>query len=103
MHNWWHDKAVLILKNLKTAMAPNSVILVDEMVLPNSGASFHVTQMDMIMMADLAAMERTEKEWYALLEDAGLKVNHVWVYDTFNRRAIIEAVVPKPAKHGSHL
>jgi demethylsterigmatocystin 6-O-methyltransferase len=37
IHDYPEDKAILILKNTIAAMAPDSVILIDDIVLPDSG------------------------------------------------------------------
>lgn len=37
-------------------------------------------QLDIAMMAGLAAMERSEREWHELLEEAGLVIRGVWRY-----------------------
>ena len=95
LHNWSTDKAILILQRLKEAMVPNSVILIDEIILPDSGAHFHATQMDMMAMVILGAVERTEKEFQKLFHDAGLKFSKIWVYDESVRRAVVGAVLPK--------
>ena len=84
-------------------MAPNSVILIDEMVIPKTGAHFHTTQMDMIMMMNFAAVERTEGEFRALIEEAGLWMNNVYIYDESARHAVVEAVLPRRGRRGSHL
>ena len=76
-------------------MVPNSVILIDEMILPDTGAHFHATQLDMMMMIIVGAVGRTEKEFHKLFHDAGLKLSKVWVYDESVRRAIVGAVLPK--------
>jgi demethylsterigmatocystin 6-O-methyltransferase len=64
----------MILKNILTAMDPDSVILIDEMVLPSSGVQLYAAQIDLTMMASIASTERTEKQWLSLLQSAGLKV-----------------------------
>ncbi|KAJ5933890.1 hypothetical protein N7454_006219 [Penicillium verhagenii] len=38
IHDWEDDKAVQILKNIVPAMAEDSQILIDDVVLPNTGA-----------------------------------------------------------------
>lgn len=58
-------------------MAADSVILIDDMVLPEKGSPWRATQLDMTMLAALAAMERSENQWYALLDKAGLEVMKV--------------------------
>lgn len=94
IHNWSTDKAILILQRLKEAMVPNSVILIDEMIIPDTRAHFHTTQLDMMMMIILGTVERTETEFHKLLHDAGLKLSKIWVYDESVRRAIVGAVLP---------
>jgi len=84
-------------------MAPNSVILIDEMVLPNTGTHWQAAQMDMIMMINLAARERNEKEWNALLDDAGLQLKNIWTYDSSIQHAVIEVVLPERRRRTSNL
>ncbi|CAF9905192.1 MAG: hypothetical protein HETSPECPRED_004907 [Heterodermia speciosa] len=94
IHSWSSDQAILILQRLKEAMVPNSVILIDEMILPDTGAHFHAAQLDIMMMIILGAVERTEKDFQKLLHDSGLKLSKIWVYDESIRRAIVGAVLP---------
>ncbi|KAL2829264.1 hypothetical protein BDW59DRAFT_170655 [Aspergillus cavernicola] len=77
-HDHPDDKCVTILKNIVSAMGPDSVILINDMVLPNSGAHWHVTQVDLTMMTMLAALERTLEQWYELMEKAGLRINKIY-------------------------
>ena len=81
MHDYTDAKCTLILQHIVKVMAENSVILIDDMVLPNRGASSRQMQVDLTMMAGLAAMERTEKQWYAMLDVAGLAVRQICTYD----------------------
>ena len=80
MHDWPDDKCRLILKNTKSAMSQESMLLIDEMVIPSRGASWRATQLDVTMMACLAAQERTLKQFEALLAGAGLKLVQVLKY-----------------------
>ncbi|KAJ6014396.1 hypothetical protein N7540_008987 [Penicillium herquei] len=82
MHDYPEEKAVIILKNLISAFGPDSVILIDDMVLPGSGVHFHATQIDITMMSVLASHERTITQWYALMEKAGLKIKQIYTYNT---------------------
>ncbi|KAJ5729745.1 uncharacterized protein N7483_004253 [Penicillium malachiteum] len=82
MHDYPEEKAVIILKNLISALGPDSVILIDDMVLPGSGIHFHATQIDITMMTTLASHERTITQWYALMEKAGLKIKQIYTYNT---------------------
>ena len=84
-------------------MAQNSVILIDEMVLLDSGVHAQAAQMDMIMMTNFAALERTEKQWCAMLERAGLKIKRFWIYDASLRHGVIEAVLPRRVRVSARL
>ena len=55
-----------------------SRLLIHEMIVPEQGASTFHAMLDMTMMAFNAGMERTEKQWRVLLENAGLRVIKVW-------------------------
>ena len=75
-----------------SAMDKDSVILLDEMVLPDVGAHWQAVQLDILMMSAVAAVERTRKQWYALLEAAGLKVVKIVTYTALLKDSIIVAV-----------
>lgn len=92
MHNYADEKAVTILKNTVAAMGPDSVILIDDMVVPNVGAHWQTTQLDITMMAALGSIERTKDMWYTLAEKAGLKINHIYTYTASLQDSIIEFV-----------
>ena len=92
MHDWPDDKCIIILNQIIKAMDKDSVILIDDMVLPNRGAHWRATQIDLAMMAGLAAMERTEKQWYSMLEAAGLKIKQIYTYTPELRDSVIVAV-----------
>ncbi len=94
LHDYTDDKCLTILKELMAVMNKDSVILIDDMVLPNTGAHWQATQLDLALMTTLAAMERTERDWYSLLDKAGLKVNKVYQYTDQLNDSVIE-VVPK--------
>ena len=74
------------------AMDSNSVILIDDMVIPNKGAHWRTTSLDITMMSGLAAMERSERQWYQLLDSAGLKVTNIYKYTEDLGDSVIVAV-----------
>lgn len=80
MHDWPDEKCLLILGNLKSAMADESVILIDEMILPEKGTHWRAAQLDITMLSCLAALERSKNQWHALIEAAGLKIAKVYTY-----------------------
>ena len=55
-------------------MTENSVILIDEMVLPEKGSPWRAAALDMEMLACLAATERSENDWLRIIDDSGLKL-----------------------------
>ena len=75
LHDWPDSKAREILTNLKPGLVEGySKLLIDENVIPDTGAHWVSTGLDMVMMSVFSASERTEQNWQALLESAGLKV-----------------------------
>ncbi|KAF7528058.1 hypothetical protein G7054_g10243 [Neopestalotiopsis clavispora] len=80
LHDYPDDKALLVLKNTMAAMGPESVILIDDIIIPDKGAHPHATEQDMVMLTTLASIERTQKQWDSLLSSAGLKVIQRSVY-----------------------
>ena len=92
MHDYLNDKCKEILRLIMDAMDENSVILIDEMILPNEGVHWQQAQLDLMVMSTVSAIERSEKEWYALLDDAGLKIRGVHRYTETLHDSIIVAV-----------
>ncbi|KAL4894319.1 S-adenosyl-L-methionine-dependent methyltransferase [Aspergillus ambiguus] len=91
-HDWPDHKCLEILKNIVDVMAPDSYILIDDMVLSNVGVHWQQAQLDMLMMAALGARERTQEQWNKLLQSAGLKINKVYTYTESLKDSIIEAI-----------
>lgn len=73
-------------------MGEESLLLIDEMVLPDSNAHWRATQLDLTMMIGLASMERTNEQWYRLLDSAELKILQIYLYETTLQDSIIVAV-----------
>ncbi|TVY33325.1 Demethylsterigmatocystin 6-O-methyltransferase [Lachnellula occidentalis] len=74
LHDFPDSACQSILSRLRDAMGHHSRILIDEMVLPNSGVNWATTHTDLTMMASFAAKERTQEQWENLLSSAGLKI-----------------------------
>ncbi|KAI4185653.1 MAG: hypothetical protein L6R41_003981, partial [Letrouitia leprolyta] len=80
LHDWDDDSCIRILLSLKGALTPNySKILINELVVPDQGASWSVTSMDWLMLVLGAVKERTERDWRRIIEGAGLKVTGIWM------------------------
>ncbi|OJI98866.1 hypothetical protein ASPVEDRAFT_50464 [Aspergillus versicolor CBS 583.65] len=78
LHDWPDNLGRKILDNLVAAMKPGySKLLVNEDVIPDTGAYWETTSLDIIMM-QIGSGERTERQWRALLESAGLVVVNIW-------------------------
>lgn len=92
MHDYADDKAMIILRQTMKALGPDSVILIDDMIIPSQGAHWQATQLDLAMMAVMAAVERTEKQWRSLLDKAELKIKQIYTYTPELRDSIIVAV-----------
>ncbi|KAI1414908.1 S-adenosyl-L-methionine-dependent methyltransferase [Hypoxylon sp. FL1857] len=93
LEDYLDDKAITIIKNTMLAMAPDSILIIDEMIIPNRGASPRSTSQDMTMMATLASAERTERQWDTLLDRAGLVVLQKTAYNTATGESIIVAAL----------
>ena len=92
MHDYPDDKCVVLLKNTMAAMDNESVIWIDELILSNHNTYYQAAEMDINMMLTLAGAERTEKQWRALLNAAGLTIRKVYTYTEEMRDSIIVAV-----------
>ncbi|RYO43497.1 Demethylsterigmatocystin 6-O-methyltransferase [Alternaria arborescens] len=94
MHDWADKDCVRILSSIIPAMGPESRILIDEVVLPETKVPWQVAMMDLAMMAALGGIERSREDWVKLLESAGLKMVDVHCYDDVRFHSVI-AAVPK--------
>ena len=76
-------------------MSPRSVLLIDELVIPDTGASPFSMQLDITMMASFSSTERTVSHWRSLLGEVGLEVTQVYRYDPELEYSILEARLSK--------
>ena len=91
MHDWPDDKAATILRNIRAAMDPDSRILIDDAVLPDTGANWRSATADLAMMT-FAGKERTEYQWQSLAESAGLRVEQIHTYVASTYTAVLVLV-----------
>ncbi|KAF7198434.1 Amidase [Pseudocercospora fuligena] len=92
IHNWNDEPSVVILSHIRQAMATDSVVIIDDVVMPTVGATWKQASMDIAMMTMLAAMERTKEDFEVLLQKAGLRLRDVWTYDEEYGDSLIVAV-----------
>ncbi|KAK4907421.1 hypothetical protein LTR49_023567 [Elasticomyces elasticus] len=78
-HDWPDTKCADILNSVASAMEPGySKLIINDIVLPNQGASRFAVQSDMNMLALLASMERSDTQWHRLLASAGFEDIKIW-------------------------
>ncbi|KAF2878030.1 O-methyltransferase-domain-containing protein [Massariosphaeria phaeospora] len=92
MHDHADDKCLEILKRVADAMSPKSILLLDEIVVPNKNVEWYVTQTDLAMMVQFSSTERTEDQWRELLGKAGLEVQKITTYTYTFRLSVIAAM-----------
>ena len=92
LHDWPDEKCIEMIRNIRVGMTEDSVLLIDEMVLPENGTSWRAAQMDVLMMSTLAAVERTEAEWRSLFDRAGFKIVKTLAYNPHHHDAVLVAI-----------
>ncbi|KAJ5674339.1 uncharacterized protein N7477_004273 [Penicillium maclennaniae] len=80
LHDHTDENSKKILSNLVPALEKDSLILLDEMVLPSEHVDEASTQADLTMMAFHSSMERSEEQWANLVGAVGLKIKKVVLY-----------------------
>ncbi|KAK8024997.1 S-adenosyl-L-methionine-dependent methyltransferase [Apiospora arundinis] len=83
-----------LLENIKAAMTPESVLLIDEMVLPERGVGFAAACIDMTMLTTFAGMERTEAQWRQTLSEVGLNLMSIHTYFASNYESVMDVRRP---------
>ncbi|KAL9530296.1 O-Methyltransferase [Sphaerulina musiva] len=87
LHDWPNKQAVQILKRVREAMAPDSLLLINETILPDCNVALSSAQADLTMMVSFASLERTQEQFEEILEDAGFELSRVWVPQGFESNA----------------
>ncbi|KAI0469327.1 S-adenosyl-L-methionine-dependent methyltransferase [Xylaria cf. heliscus] len=80
LHDWPDSEAIKIATRVREAMKPGySKFLVHEHVVPPTGPDYEQTALDLIMMTNFGAKERSPAQWSDLLEKkCGLKIVKIW-------------------------
>ncbi|CEN62801.1 hypothetical protein ASPCAL09430 [Aspergillus calidoustus] len=87
LHDWPDALCVKILQNLRSALASDSKILIDEIVLPQGKIPWQSAMADLMMMITLGGKERSKRQWIWIAQRSGLQVEYIHKYDgaaTFN-------------------
>ncbi|KAB8345959.1 hypothetical protein FH972_023011 [Carpinus fangiana] len=89
LHDWPDADARKILANVAAAMKKDySILLLSENVLPEYQCSLRMSAIDICMLTELGAAERTDVQWTELLAEAGLKVTTIDSTPGFGRSLI---------------
>ncbi|KAM0096265.1 hypothetical protein ACP6JD_000023 [Aspergillus fumigatus] len=82
LHNWSDAKSKQILSHIADVMEPGySTLLIDDYVLPDTGAELRAAEMDILMWLHTAGLERTVSQWRALFDAVGLELVQIWNTD----------------------
>ncbi|KAJ5279539.1 O-methyltransferase [Penicillium angulare] len=94
LHDWPDKQALQPLQRIRDAMAEDSVLLINENTLLETGIPKFNTSVDLIMITTFSSPERTDKQWLSPLERAQFKVVKVWRADDqgAGANALFEAV-----------
>jgi hypothetical protein len=89
IHDWPDDKALKILRNVHAAAGPRATLLLVEFVIPKHNRDFPGKWVDLEMMLNLGARERTAVEYRDLLNKAGFRMTRV--VQTASPLSVVEA------------
>ena len=78
LHDWPDKLARQILENIKVSMSKDSMLLVSEIVMPDSNAPLFNAEVDLSMMAMFSAIDRTQAQFQELFDSAGLDLVNIW-------------------------
>ncbi len=93
LHDWDEASCAVILQNVRAAIGPGGRLLIVDRVLPEraqaSLAMRTAMMADLLMLIHLTGRERTEREFRALLEASGFRLERV--LPTGTQLSVIEA------------
>ncbi|OJZ91573.1 hypothetical protein ASPFODRAFT_122497 [Aspergillus luchuensis CBS 106.47] len=99
-HDWPDHICRKILVNTISAMDPEySRIIISDFVLPDTNAPLLQSSLDIQMMSIGSGVERSERQWRELLDEAGLEITGIWNSNP-GMESVIEAV-PKRSQRCS--
>jgi hypothetical protein len=77
LHGWSNEDCIKILKNIRKVLPRAGKLMVIEVVVENMNKPSWGKMTDIFMMAGLGGRERTRKEFQAILEKAGYKIDQI--------------------------
>jgi hypothetical protein len=90
IHDWDDEQSLTILRNVRTAIAPDGKVLLMELVLPEGAPPHPGMLLDLEMLVHAGGRERTASEYADLLGRAGFRQTRV--IPTAGPLSLIEAV-----------
>src|SRR5262245_37340523 len=90
IHDWSDAEAARILAAIRKAAATGAKLLVIECIVPDDSKPSWTKMLDIQMLTLLNGKERTEKEYSAMLRDAGFRLDRV--IDVGMSTSILESV-----------
>jgi SAM-dependent methyltransferase len=90
LHDWNDEESLRLLRRCREAIAPGGRLVVVETLVPEEIQPGLVHLMDLNMLVMTGGLERTAKEYAALLEQAGFRVSRVVA--TASPFSLVEAV-----------
>jgi hypothetical protein len=90
IHDWDDERAGMILRNIRSAMAEVGKVLIVETVVPEGNEPHYSKLLDLEMLTSPGGQERTAEEYRELLTAAGLSLSRI--LPTRSPFTIIEAV-----------
>ena len=95
MHNFDDETCVKVLQSQIPAMSPNSVIVVDDRVLPDAkpppgmpGVEY-TAALSLAVEAMFSALDRRKAHWRQLLASASLEIRKIFKFTKFNQAVVI--------------
>jgi hypothetical protein len=94
IHDWDDDRCVQVLRNCRARLPADGRIVCVDKVLPPMGDSSATGAklLDMLMLVSPPGKERTEAEWRALFERAGLRVASLTAINPRSADCVVEGV-----------
>ena len=77
LHDWDDERATAILRTVCASAPQDARVLIVESVIPLGNESNGAKWLDLLMLVLAGGRERTEREWRALLDGAGLRTERV--------------------------
>jgi cyclopropane fatty-acyl-phospholipid synthase-like methyltransferase len=90
IHDWDDARAIALLKNCHAALPKNGKVILLEAVVPEGDEPSFSKVLDLEMLAATGGLERTEKQYRKLFEDAGFRLTRV--LETKSPLNVVEAV-----------